>query len=199
MQGTRRKEAGGRKSGWSCAALLVCVIAAEWGTSVSCQSFLEVFSNCSVSKLRLINCRALSGFKDPRCSAKLMDALSPLNLTPKQNFENIPDPRSPNTQGSAPSFSSDSRAHTHIFNWWLCVCVHTCAHTCIFRLELIFTIGHVYTVLTNKCTSVNTNCPTKFLKHQTVHYRVIPRKMRSLVSFGNYCFTQTQHIANNNT
>lgn len=53
-------------------------------------------SNDSESKLRLINCIALSGFKDPRCSAKLMAALSPLNLTPQQNLENIPDPYSPN-------------------------------------------------------------------------------------------------------
>lgn len=52
-------------------------------------------SDCSVSKLRLINCTALSGFKVPRCSAKLMGALSPLNLTLKQNLENIPDPHSP--------------------------------------------------------------------------------------------------------
>lgn len=52
-------------------------------------------SDYSSSKLRLINCLAVSGFKDPRCTVKLMAVLSPLHLTPKQSLKNIPDPQLP--------------------------------------------------------------------------------------------------------
>lgn len=88
-------------------------------------------SNCSASKLRLINCLAASGFKDPRCTIKLMVALSPLNLTPKQNLENIPDPNSPShvsTLGRHGFFQMD-------FSTWAClvsvpICMYSCVHVC---------------------------------------------------------------------
>lgn len=84
-------------------------------------------SNCSVSKLRLINCTALSGFNDPRCSAKLMDVLSPLNLTPKQNLENVPDPLLPHpsehAQGSSAHFQPGSQCANSCIGLVVCLCV----------------------------------------------------------------------------
>jgi hypothetical protein len=88
---------GSGSRGWELHSLCWCVWYQPTGEHLGPVRLSQrsSLSNCSVSKLRLINCLALSSFKDPRCSAKLMVAVSPLNLTPKQSLENIPDLHSP--------------------------------------------------------------------------------------------------------
>lgn len=155
-------------------------------------------SNCSMSKLRLINCMALSGFKDPRCSAKLMDALSPLNLTPKQSLENVPDRHSPShlsTPGQPCFFGLDSCVQTYVFSWRVCVCIcihmHFQTRAYLHRRACVHSLGNKHTSWSKKYST-----GPELLKHQTVHYRITPREMRSSVSLGNNHFMQIEHIAN---
>ena len=80
-----------------------------------------------------------------------MDALSPLNLTPKQSLENVPDPYSPKRWSTGGSSASSDWIPVcrlmHLVSVCVCVCVCVYIHTYIFRLELIFTVGCGYTGL----------------------------------------------------
>lgn len=126
-----RHEQAEEVGGGSCTEMLVCVLSANeehLGPVSASQS--SPLSNCSTSKLRLINCLAVSGFKDPRCAVKLMAALSPLNLTPKQSLENIPDPSSPVIPvygGSVASFGWIP-VHNLVHSVSCSVCMCLCRH-----------------------------------------------------------------------
>lgn len=148
-----RLKGGQAEGGWgswmgSMQPALVCVLSAKWRASGSCQGFQRSsLSNCSTNKLRLINCMAPSGFKDPRCSVKLMAALSTLHLTPKENLQNIPEPYSQpseHAQGSSASFRLDFSVQTPALNWCICVCACVYTHTqaFTFKRELIFPTGY---------------------------------------------------------